>query len=432
MEKNGKNKIKLTDKVTKENLNSPQFHKWVARILAVCFILMLAVQFIGCMSFSTYASETETITLKAGTYMFNDYISTYSGDIPINATCTAYNDVRDTYDTWNINNLKFGVVGIETLQELVDAEGIEFTVTKPVFTLIYDYIGTDGYSYDDLVYGDADVELIPIIGLPHGWATTVFHVGIKSLTLPTDQEVDYAFGSWFIANTNYNEVNAPSTLSMDIYGSIDKTQLLYTLNYNEGMTWREWCASEYNTINAYITDVSALDDNNNTTIMYGDIVCLALPNYDETNGFYNQTAMASYFIKDTQFIGADTVISTGGGNYYYVDTIYHVVSNEYANAYDKGYLDGKTDGEQIGYNEGYENGYWEGYQEGEYTGESNANGQNFGQNLIGNTFNGILGALNSITIYQTPNGTPVTIMGIVWGVIGIAVFIWILKLFVGG
>lgn len=400
MEKNGKNRIKLTDKVTKENINSPQFHKWVARILAVCFILMLAVQFIGCMSFSTYASETDTITLESGTYRFNDVLT-------------------ELYPLY---------------------QSINFSTTFDGETT--DYVGIDLSLYEDAYFClalklEASTERVYFNPVPSGYETFYPYgwIGgiVFEITIPVDTEVADTFGSWFIANTNYNEVNA-TTKTVNIYGGDNYDQIQWSIEYEDGMTWGEWYNSEYN-----------YDVNTNSRIFNYGTLYTNMTEYTDvyyTSGYiiegvqYYRVLMTEYSNEYGNTPHADDLIQDfTDGNFYLLYQIASV-SKDYHDGYeegrDVGYNNGYNDGYNTGYEEGETNGYNEGRTDGYNSGYNDGASANFGENIIGGTFNGVLGALNSIIIYQTPNGTPVTIMGIVWGVIGIAVFIWVLKLFVGG
>ena len=84
-----KNKVLLTDKVTKENIKSPTFKKWVMRVLCFACILSLALQLAMCVvPISASAEENNSIV---GTWIFKDGVTPFgvansSLDFPRNYT----------------------------------------------------------------------------------------------------------------------------------------------------------------------------------------------------------------------------------------------------------------------------------------------------------------------------------------------------------
>ena len=52
-------------------------------------------------------------------------------------------------------------------------------------------------------------------GFDNGWSDDVY----KIHTITEDTEVDDTFGTWYIANTNYNEVNKSSLVTIEYNGS---------------------------------------------------------------------------------------------------------------------------------------------------------------------------------------------------------------------
>lgn len=444
MEKNGKNKIKLTDKVTNENLNSPQFHKWVARILAVCFILMLAVQFIGCMSFSTYASETDGVTFKAGTYTFNDELTYYQGTIMFDFD-VIMNIVYDDF-SFSVNSIFMcGGIGFDGAN-IVDGKAsiVEYydrDVFNPYNSSLLEKPYRNGWQTNWLT-----IEMLDM-ALASGYITQdIYNValsvindgrnfygeGVKTFIVRENQTLSRDAFNWLVTNTNYNEVN--NVREVNIYGGDNYDEIQWTIEYEESMTWGEWYNSVYN-----------YDVNTNSRIFNYGTLYTNMTEYTDvyyTSGYiiegvqYYRVLMTEYSNESGNTPNADDLIQDfTDGNFYLLYQIASV-SKDYHDGYeegrDVGYSNGYNDGYNTGYNEGETDGYNEGRTDGYNSGYNDGASANFGENIIGGTFNSVLGALNSIIIYQTPNGTPVTIMGIVWGVIGIAVFIWVLKLFVGG
>lgn len=107
-----KNKVLLTDKVTKENLKSPTFKKWVMRVLCFTCILSLALQFAMCVvPLSASAAEDSIV----GTWVFRDVISLYvfsnhSRDVTITSYATYYGSSYTSFigiGTANASNYLF-------------------------------------------------------------------------------------------------------------------------------------------------------------------------------------------------------------------------------------------------------------------------------------------------------------------------------------
>lgn len=119
--------------------------------------------------------------------------------------------------------------------------------------------------------------------------------------------------------------------------------------------------------------------------------------------------------------------------------------------YNTGYQLGFVDGEDIGYDSGYSIGYDEGYYAGQVVGSGldydaiyqrgydeaikEIDSGEFGQNLIGNTLMAPLNALNSFVLYEVVVGgveLQVTLGSILFGLIGVILFVCFLKMFAGG
>ena len=52
------------------------------------------------------------------------------------------------------------------------------------------------------------------------WNTEYYGEGIKTITIPNDTKVEDTFGNWYIANTNYNEVNKSSLATIEYNGRV--------------------------------------------------------------------------------------------------------------------------------------------------------------------------------------------------------------------
>ena len=139
------------------------------------------------------------MTLKAGTYTFNAELK------PINSTPMTFEDAYEF-----------------VLNNYIDVTPITFDITLTAISAAFHIV--DG-NLDVVILGamcsvDSDTTPEPFLeGLyingtvanggtySHQWLPID---NIRTYTIPTDIEVDNIFGTWFIANTNYNEVNTPA------------------------------------------------------------------------------------------------------------------------------------------------------------------------------------------------------------------------------
>lgn len=92
------------------------------------------------------------------------------------------------------------------------------------------------------------------------------------------------------------------------------------------------------------------------------------------------------------------------------------------------YAEGYKYGYELGLNQGYNQGYDDGFDDGNTAGTS----ASFGKNLLGDTLAVPINALNGFVLFTAPNGTNVTLGGVVGAVIGLSLFIMFLKIFAGG
>jgi hypothetical protein len=134
--------------------------------------------------------------LKAGTYRFNDVLN-----IDSDITC-AINVTAPLLMEALGDDVPF--ISIETRNELWSDDGNTLLGGSGLL-----YGITEDRKFQ--VYGF--VEAFDWNGWLSNWYTSSMGVNItdemlQTHTLPADQEVDDTFGTWYISNTNYNEVNA--------------------------------------------------------------------------------------------------------------------------------------------------------------------------------------------------------------------------------
>jgi hypothetical protein len=133
--------------------------------------------------------------LKAGTYKFNDVLN-----IDSDITC-AINVTAPLLMEALGDDVPF--ISIETRNELWSDDGNTLLGGSGLL-----YGITEDRKFQ--VYGF--VEAFDWNGWLSNWYTSSMGVNItdemlQTHTLPADQEVDDTFGTWYISNTNYNEVN---------------------------------------------------------------------------------------------------------------------------------------------------------------------------------------------------------------------------------
>lgn len=140
----------------------------------------------------------ETITLKAGTYRFNDVLDL--ADLP-------YDN-----DYYNVD-VNF------TFPQIEGYNGIQFNFTHrggSLYEMGYTIQGIDmvvwafanGQEiYEGATYFDNVWHTLTEFGIPEG--------STKYVALTQNVEVSDTFGTWFMANTNYNEVNAAQAAELE-------------------------------------------------------------------------------------------------------------------------------------------------------------------------------------------------------------------------
>ena len=169
------------------------------------------------------SDEAETITLKAGTYRFNDFLPFIEGNTPetgytqqIDFTFVS-NQVEFTNPDDITTAIFYPNVTCYVTQLYQDPGGsIQFDYSYTVDGITYSHstylYGGDSWSYANAATAETIKEQFSV-DAPEGFV--YMGEGIKYATLITDQVVVDTFGSWFISNTNYNEVNAAQTAELE-------------------------------------------------------------------------------------------------------------------------------------------------------------------------------------------------------------------------
>lgn len=178
-------------------------------LIAILMMSILLTLFI--IPFSAYAEETSnTITLKAGTYRFNDILQPYM----------TIND--DNLE--NMEDYEFLLPILPTL--LTDEDG---------HTTVVNFISIPMFNYD---INELDVSNLTMLWANDGqydycvyYDDVYLHNGIQTHTIDRDINVSTDIATWYIDNTNYNEVN----LSLNVFGErkfIDEPNITELANSN--------------------------------------------------------------------------------------------------------------------------------------------------------------------------------------------------------
>lgn len=169
-------------------INRYKLSKFFARfgLIIMAFVLMIPL----CSAATPVSADDGTITLKAGTYRFNDVIDLT--ELP--------------YD-----NDYFNVDANFTFPQIEVYNGIQFNFTHrggSLYEMGYTIQGIDMVvwvfangqeSYEGATRFDNVWHTLTELGIPEG--------STKYTAFTQDVEVDDTFGTWYITNTNYNEVN---------------------------------------------------------------------------------------------------------------------------------------------------------------------------------------------------------------------------------
>lgn len=304
------------------------------------------------------AAEEDTMILKAGTYRFNDVLNAPNTNILQEIAFTS----RFVVEEMGIDSLMtFSSMYVPSDASTFFLDGYCISV-DPIFDL-------GGYEMS----GDMDFTFYN-----GGWELN----SVKSITFSEDTAVDDAFGNWYIANTNYNEVNGGSTCPT-----------LQELIQDYNGTWAEF---------------QGMMSTNST--LYEDFLEQKRTAYNDGIDFGQQDIINS-INADNDFLSLmDTFLNYGMNN------TRSVIENQMDTVYQNGIARGNEDGFNDGYNRGYNRG----------------TSEVFGENLLGETFNAPLNALNQWVLFETPGGIEVTMGGLFTAVIALAVLIIFLKMFAGG
>ena len=131
--------------------------------------------------------------LQAGTYRFNNEINIDSnmGEFDLPFTVNNLNVPDSDITSLTCNKI---IIYKEYSEEWFDYSGITYVSTMPIVQ--------GGITHEEVIVyinGNLYGEMYN-----HLWAVE----GIQTHTITEDTEVDDTFGTWYIANTNYNEVNS--------------------------------------------------------------------------------------------------------------------------------------------------------------------------------------------------------------------------------
>ena len=113
--------------------------------------------------------------------------------------------------------------------------------------------------------------------------------------------------------------------------------------------------------------------------------------------------------------------------YYYNFVIPAISSSDYNDYFVSGFLAGVNS--QQAYDKYYFSGYDYGYSVGLEHGLTSSGSGSFGQNLLGDTLSAPMKALNNFTLFVAPNGSSVTLGGIIGAVIGLSLLLVFLSFF---
>ena len=204
------------------------------------------------------------------------------------------------------------------------------------------------------------------------------------------------------------------------------------------------------TINLYkggVTYVSSLDLNSHVDSLIASGDGSGVKTFDVQVVCYNSSLIVngvSYFgTTDYSFSGGTYwldyydfysinpgIDSSSSVPYFYEFTIYAMdpdVFNEYGESYLSGFKDGVNSSESK--NKWYPQGFESGYQQGVLDGVNSSQSTSFGQNLLGDTLSAPMKALNNFTLFVAPNGTSVTLGGIIGALIGLSLLLVFLSFF---
>lgn len=154
--------------------------------------------------------------LKAGTYRFNDVLTS-----PINNITT-----QEEFNTY-----LSGGYAVPFIFSDYSFDYTHIRYVKANGSFIVDGVDVVCDNFEELfyainpennngrgVYVKGSVTMGGQVNSGDGWEYLVFGGDIQTHTI-LEQEVDETFGTWYIANTNYNEVNATPLVTIEYNGS---------------------------------------------------------------------------------------------------------------------------------------------------------------------------------------------------------------------
>lgn len=509
-----KNKVLLTDKVTKENLKSPTFKKWVMRVLCFACILSLALQLAMCVApmsvsaleydysesrfiFQNYLPfsftsnsvndfdnsslqvyyEYNTInhsvsgynldlsyyvelvddSLPALTIKFSDtdtrfvvarddlreqwyytevesgftavdwYVSidapslvtsitisanvlNYSGGVAFNEFLNVVNNFLGvtSYSPFVFNN-PFSIIlkaGTYRFNENIEHTTIDETFNYQIDTTDGVFNGTRIYSGNDAGGYQLSFSLdingyntsLALYQNPPITTTTYWADGYNSrrITIP-EVEVSDTFGTWYIANTNYNEVNAPSQV-YDFTGEYRIFKHTLDINFASTQTVQTY-QFDFNIYGGYNADyMSFVSDADEVTMSYaftdegsGGLRMMYRQNFgDESGTWLVPRARIIYFQSNPddptfqQWLLDNTILVEPES----IDILFNA-------------------GYDLGFNDGWTN------------------------NVIGDTLKAPIDALNGMVLLQTADVT-ITLGGVIFTMVVLLLLIVFLKKYAGG
>lgn len=235
-----------------------------------------------------------------------------------------------------------------------------------------------------------------------------------------DDALNPALIQWFYDNNaTFVNNNAPpvETGTFTVYDSF--TELTQTYTFEIGQTIGDWLNSEYNTVGAEVVtgQILTMEDD----VSFISFVTIesnqCYSTYKVLNTGPNDWVYPSYELID----GKRFVLEKG-------ELVSYCYKQGWLDSFDTWYNSGYNSGYNTGYNEGYSEGESDGYYNGLSMGESSA----LGQNLLGDILSAPIRALDGLVIIDTPSGFTISVWNIFSALIGIALFIWFLKMFAGG
>lgn len=447
------------------------FALFVALLILICTSISYCIKFNShdAYALEANAQEPTTITLKAGTYRFNDTPS-----IPNNFEQNIAFTITDGTQIIECNAMS---VVDNTIADRGDG------ITYNTKCLKYSIKADDNRYYSIGVYNECESF--------KEWSTSpIAEDVLRNTTLEKDTEVDVTFGTWYITNTNYNEVNGinsttipytnidiptdiqimeninmdingfGSTTSNDIVGiSALNGETLGKLRTNDGslIPFNGIAVTSFDSWRPNSTYVYPLTDTVNATEPFTISNGLMLYVWDDTQ--YYQVAWFNpadslwyvhcdyaitvpYGHRSTSSIGTLTEgiaislsitpnLSTDDIGYVELGAFEdtppnaNIISSAAEDAFstfamfcNANYI---SDSEKLAWGIAQ-------HQSGLNLGQS----QQLGENIIGQFLQAPIDILDSIVIYTTPNGTAVTLMGVFGALLTLSLVIIFLKLFAGG